>query len=290
MLNPTRKIIITIAVVIFSTGALVPCFAQESPADLFSGSYTKPKTTKSDNKEEKPASDKDNKADKKVKPKKAAIKPVIENLTEFQLEARAYRNQGYDAQRRGDIQTAKAFYQKAIVLDPALASAYNDLGTVYESTGFPDAAEQNYLKALKVDPSFLSAYSNLGLFYENKRDLKKAGYYWQKRAELGDPEDPWTKKAYARSYDIALTLGEIPVDSREQQILEMVKEVSAKKNLLKKDNVELSKDYFEKAQKYFQKGQDELALENATSASSLDPSNDKINEFIDKIRMRLLSR
>ena len=93
----------------------------------------------------------------------------LESLTQLQLEARAYRDQGLKYQQIGNIDAALRFYQKAIELDSLYAVAYNDLGVIYEAKGETDRAEESYLSAIKIDPSYLSACTNLALFYENKR-------------------------------------------------------------------------------------------------------------------------
>lgn len=216
--------------------------------------------------------------------------PDENNLTMLQKQARMYRAQGLEAQARGNLETAMIYYQKAIELDPAYVIAYNDLGIIYEANGQIDRSEESYLKAIKIDPNYLSSYSNLALLYENKRDLKNAYLYWQKRAELGTSDDPWTLKARSRCEDIALILGEKSIDSREEEVLDLVKDVSQEKAFLRKDNKELSKYYFEKAKLNFQKSNNLIALQEALRAHQLDPSNETINEFIEKLETRLLSK
>ncbi|MDD5097631.1 MAG: tetratricopeptide repeat protein, partial [Candidatus Omnitrophica bacterium] len=103
----------------------------------------------------------------------------------LQEQARKYREAGLEYQSTGNLPEAMSLYQKAIAIDPTYPDPYNDLGVVYEAAGFNDRAEESYLKALKIDPNYLSAYSNLAFFYENKRDLEKAAFFWQKRADLG---------------------------------------------------------------------------------------------------------
>ncbi len=208
----------------------------------------------------------------------------------YSAEAKSYRAQGLQAQERGDLSLALKFYQKAVELDPNYAVAYNDLGIVYETGGDTSRAEESYLQSIKLQPDYLSPYSNLALVYENKRDFKTAAFYWKKRAELGSSSDPWTNKAKARYEAIHLTHGESSINTREQDIISLTREASLKKSLLKKDNKELSKDYFEKAKADFQKGNDLEARKEALNASQLDPANDEINEFIEKLQKRLLSR
>jgi len=219
------------------------------------------------------------------------------NLSKLQKEARDYRAQGLEYQRIGNLEAAMSLYQKAIQLDPSYSVAYNDLGIMYEANGLIDRAEEAYLKSIKIDPNYLSAYTNLALLYENKRDLNKAAFYWQKRAELGSPDDSWVQKAKQRLEDIRLVLSSKPFeDSREKEVVGLLKDVTVKKSILKKDkkdkkdNKQLAKDCFEKAKLRLKKGDEVTALKLAIDAGQLDPTNREIEEFTDKIQERLLSR
>lgn len=148
-------------------------------------------------------------------------------LSALQQQARLYRIQGVKFQEAGDLDSALKMYQKAAELDPAYAVVYNDLGIVYEAQGEDARAEESYLKALTIDPVLLSACTNLALLYENKRQLEKAVYYWKKRAELGDPNDPWTMKAQQRLEDVQLALSSNPLaDVQERDVNNLVREVS----------------------------------------------------------------
>jgi tetratricopeptide (TPR) repeat protein len=212
------------------------------------------------------------------------------NLTQFQRMARVYRSQGLELQRIGNIEGAMVLYQKAIQLDPSYPIAYNDLGIIYESKGLTDRAEENYLKAIKVDPTFLSAYTNLAIVYENKRDLEKALICWQKRAQLGLPDDPWTQKARQRLEDISMVLSSNPQDDREKEIIGLLKDVEAEKAILKKEDKALSNRYFEKAKESYAKGNYAAAIKEALDARQLDPSNKEIDKLIEKARLRALSK
>lgn len=214
-----------------------------------------------------------------------------EGLTVLQQQARDYRARGYGLQRVGNLDAAMSLYQKAIELDPLYAVAYNDLGVVYESKGFLDRAEDSYLKASKIDPNLLSAYSNLALIYENKRDLNKAAYYWEKRAIMGFADDPWTEKARQRFSDINLVLSKRPVeDMREQEVIGLLKDTEVHKSLLKKSDKELAKSYFKEAKRLYKSGNEVTALKIAIDAQQLDPANTEIEEFIEKVQRRILSK
>ncbi len=218
-----------------------------------------------------------------------AKKRADDDLTQIEMQARLYREQGLKSQNAGDLDSAVKMYQKAIELDPAYAVPYNDLGIIFETAGLTDIAIMNYLKCIKVAPDYLSAYSNLALLHENQRDLKNAVFYWGKRARLGSFDDPWTQKAKQRIKDIEIALGKNPLqESREQEVISLLKDVEAQNPAFKRSNKEQSEISFEKAKICQKKGDDVTALKLAIDASCSDPSNVEIREFIDKTQTRLL--
>ncbi len=119
-------------------------------------------------------------------------------------DAEAYRTKGYEAQERGNIDTAITWYTKAVNLDPDYAVAHNDLGILYEAKGWLDKAESEYQRALAIDDNYGKAHTNLALLYERKGELEKAAFHWMKRYKLGKPGDPWTKEAKKRLVKLGL--------------------------------------------------------------------------------------
>jgi len=119
-------------------------------------------------------------------------------------EAASYRGKGYEAQERGDIDSAISWYQKAIALDVDYAAPHNDLGILFEAKGWLDRAETEYQKALTIDSDYEKAHTNLALLYERKGELEKAAYYWMKRYKLGRPNDAWTNEARQRLEKLGL--------------------------------------------------------------------------------------
>ncbi len=213
-------------------------------------------------------------------------------LTPLEREARDYRQQGVEYQRVGDLDMAMAYYQKAIELDHVYTIAYNDLGIIYEAKGMLERAEESYLKAIKINPNYLSSYSNLALLYEGKRDLQKAAEYWQKRVELGPIGDPWTEKAKARLSDIRLVLDGNTVNPGEDNVLSLMNDVliqKASRSRKKKDKTPVD-DPFDQAKMSYGKEDSAAVLEEADNAGSSDLANRGVDEFLDKVQMRTLSR
>ena len=221
----------------------------------------------------------------------SAQKEDQDNLSGLQKEARLYRRQGTDFQRQGDLDSAMAAYQKAIIVDPAYAVAYNDLGVVYEAIGYPERAKEMYTKAIQVNPNYLSAYSNLALLCENERDLEQAIFYWDKRVMLGDPEDPWTEKARQRLNDIRAVLSSTTgAYATNEDLISTLKSTLKEKEYLRASNANLAKDYFTKAKRAFAKGDDVTAFKLSLDALQLEPDNAEIAAFLEKVQKRSLAK
>ena len=117
-------------------------------------------------------------------------------------DAADYRRQGYEAQNNEEYSQAMAFYYKAVAVEPDNASYWNDIGLAYELMGLPASAEKAYLMAIQMDKNYLAPYANLGHFYKKQQNTVKAIYYFQQRVELGNPADPWTRKAREELEDV----------------------------------------------------------------------------------------
>ena len=89
-------------------------------------------------------------------------------------QAQGYREEGRSAQRRGDVESAVTFYQKAIGLDAGFAQPYHDLGVLYERQGQLQMAVQAYERALSLDPNDLEAGANLGSLYRRLGETTRA--------------------------------------------------------------------------------------------------------------------
>ncbi len=208
----------------------------------------------------------------------------------LQEQARKYRQAGLESQRIGDLPAAMSLYQKAIALDPTFAVAYNDLGVIYEAAGLPERAEESYLKAIMIDANYSSAYSNLAIFYETKRDLKKAAFFWEKRAALGSLEDPWTLKAMSRLKDLRLSLSKQTIaDQQEAEVLGLIQDAQVYQAALNNNDKVLAQDRFLKAKQNYQKGNLATAFKYALDAQYLDQDNPEIEAFIEKTVSRTLS-
>ena len=125
-------------------------------------------------------------------------------------EAAFYRGEGQRLQKAGDLQSAETAYQKAILLNPGYAEAYNDLGVILESRGDTKGAESFYQRALQINPSLAAAHSNLGLLYERLGRMEEAGEHWTARVKRGPSNDPWVVSAREKLAKYNLSWEKLP--------------------------------------------------------------------------------
>jgi len=233
------------------------------------------------------------------------------DFTAMQRQARIYRDQGFALQEKGNLEEALAYYQKAIMMDPAYAMVYNDIGIIFEVAGYKDQAKDMYLKAIEVAPDYPNSYSNLAMLYEEFKDYASAIVCWVKRATMGDPNDSWAIAARRRLEEIARVfpkaygvVGEADkkiialthggtydstgsyVRPKEQiSLLEEEKTVSTV--IPRMDSKSRALGYLNQAKESFSRGEFVLALKDATVAEYLDSSNREISAFVEKVRKAL---
>jgi len=198
-------------------------------------------------------------------------------------EARDYRQKGYEAQSKGDLDSALSYYQKAIQTDPYFVSAYNDLGIVCEMKGYLDKAEEAYKRAIQIDPEYLASYSNLALLYERKSDILKAAEFWRKRIQLGDLSELWTQKAKERLKALGIISPEIRRIILEEEATDLSRHILEEKRRAEEERKVKIKTHFDLGMSYYLKGDYQEAQKEFKEALTLDPQNSEIKELLDKL-------
>lgn len=204
-----------------------------------------------------------------------------------------YREKGLAAQKMGDLDTALAYFQKAVELDPTMAIAYNDIGVVYEAKGWPQQAKEAYARAIEVDPVMPGPYYNLGILFEREGDFEKAVIYLKKRVLIGDWNDEWTAKARQELKALGVDDPEIKAGFLQQHLLSLEMneglDVEPKGNDLdprrrKRD----AKLRLLRAKQLLGMGMNIEALREATLADILDPKNKEIRKTLEEISEKTL--
>jgi tetratricopeptide (TPR) repeat protein len=122
-------------------------------------------------------------------------------------------NIGIIAERRGDLDVARQYYQAAIDMcrhDPAhrpvCAEPFMHLGVLYTKLGRVDDAVAAYEKAIEWNPRHAPAMTNLGVIYANRKDLDKAIELYTHSLEI-DPDSVSTRTNLANAL---LAQGNLP--------------------------------------------------------------------------------
>lgn len=118
----------------------------------------------------------------------AAIALIEEMLTQGDLpghhEATLHRLIGDSFTKLGDIDSGKAAYIKATVLDPYCARGFIGLGTVALLRNSYDLAVINFQKAVSLAPDDEMANLGLGLSFHGMGELKEAASWMAKSLEI----------------------------------------------------------------------------------------------------------
>lgn len=72
----------------------------------------------------------------------------------------------------------------ALILNPALSDAHNNLGNLYKAQGRLEEAKRSYLEAIRIRPTFAIAWSNLAGVYKDAGDVATAISYYKESLRL----------------------------------------------------------------------------------------------------------
>lgn len=98
-------------------------------------------------------------------------KPVVSTK---EAQADEWFNKGNAAYQAKNYDEAIACYKKASEIDPSFASAFYNLGIIYEAKGMTDAAISSYKQVLAIKPDYYAAQNNLGTIYKKKGMIDEA--------------------------------------------------------------------------------------------------------------------
>ncbi len=118
-----------------------------------------------------------------------ALQVVSVNASVSTNPSEVYFYRGYIHGSRNEYEAAISDYDKAVGLNPALASAYNNRGIAYQQKGEFELALEDYNKAIELSPDDFLPYTNRGNLYEiYKGNYDKAISDFNRALEL-DPDN-----------------------------------------------------------------------------------------------------
>lgn len=205
-----------------------------------------------------------------------------------------YRSKGLQAQQKGFLEEARAYYEKALMFDQYRADIYNDLGVVCERMGNDYEAKNYYFKALTIDPEYLPAYSNLAYFYKREGNLTKAIEYFKKRMELGGPMDPWSKEAADQLKALSNASPELKQWLKEYEVSVLARETNILTQKVKEQEEKSLRESLAKADKsvreakaYEEKDMYGEALAQYDTALAATPGNPRIIEYRQAVLVKM---
>ena len=110
--------------------------------------------------------------------------PVLETVRKLRTDQYWHLEEGQRLQAGGDLEQAKAEYEKAASIDPHLVEAHVNLIAVYGSLGQPKEAEQHYHRAITISPNLEELHHNWGVVLVLQNRLSEARTAFRKALEL----------------------------------------------------------------------------------------------------------
>ena len=102
----------------------------------------------------------------------------------YRARAAALTNLGIAYFRKGDVNKAKQYYDKALEINPAYVYTHNEIGKLYMSIGREDDAVLQFKQAISGYPEYDEAHYNLGVVYLKQGNNLLACHQFNKVVEL----------------------------------------------------------------------------------------------------------
>jgi tetratricopeptide (TPR) repeat protein len=195
---------------------------------------------------------------------------VIRDFTEaIRLDpncAFAYANRGLTYSFKGQYDKAIEDYTELIRLDPNTAFSYESRGRAYLNKDQYDKAIKDFAEAIRLEPNYADAYEGRGRAYFNKDQYDKAIKDFSEAIRL-EPND-------ASAYE-----GRAFIYAEKDQYDKAINDCTELIRLKPND----AHAYHYRGLMYW-KLDDNKAIKDLEKALSLDPTNDNVEEFLQKIR------
>ena len=104
---------------------------------------------------------------------------------------------------------AEKYYTRALEANPKYPLAHFNMGNLFDERGNRPKAKEHYLQALELDPQYADAHYNLALLYQTTGEMMKAMRHWRTYLKI-DPRSQWAdiaKRELDRLYSSALVKG-----------------------------------------------------------------------------------
>ena len=89
---------------------------------------------------------------------------------------------------------AEEYYRQALEASPKYALAHFNIGNLFDERGDRASALSHYLTAIEMEPEYGDAHYNLALLYQTSGQVMKAVRHWRTYLKI-DPVGPWAEIA-----------------------------------------------------------------------------------------------
>ena len=124
------------------------------------------------------------------------------------------------------------------------------------------------------------------MLYEARKDYSKAAYYWNRRASLGDPKDPWTDNAKKRLDALTFMVPELKQKFMEQESINLMQQVEEQKKIKREQDLKSALLHLDLANKAFKSGDYKKTMEEAKLTLSFNPKAEEAKALIDKSQQK----
>ena len=87
----------------------------------------------------------------------------------------------------GNVDEARAYYDKAVEQAPESSTAFRDRGFFFLKINRRDLAIVDFTRAIELQPELADGYLSRGLVYSDAGDATRANADFKKACDLGDP-------------------------------------------------------------------------------------------------------
>jgi tetratricopeptide (TPR) repeat protein len=108
--------------------------------------------------------------------------------------AAAWVNLGTIYYSSQEYEKARVHYARALEANPAYPLAHFNMGNLHDEQGDHNQALVHYLSALRLDPNYADAHYNAALVYQTRGETMKALRHWRQYLRL-DTAGPWAEVA-----------------------------------------------------------------------------------------------
>jgi len=185
--------------------------------------------------------------------------------------ADAYNNMGNAHQKQGNLEEAIKAYKKALSIKPDFAEAYNNMGIVLQDQGKLEEAIKAYKKAIVIKPDYAEAYYNMGIVLQDQKKQEEAIKAYSKALAI--------KPDYAKAYN------NTGISLKDQGNLEEAIKAYKKALSIKPDYAEA---YNNMGNALYDQGKLEKAIEAFSKALAINPDFADAVEASQNLAIQLL--